>query len=51
MRGLHQDYPRYDWAKNKGYGTAFHREAIKAYGLCEHHRRSFNINPEIPTLF
>ena len=51
MRTLHQDYPRYDWASNKGYGTAFHREAIKAYGLCEHHRKSFNINPEIPSLF
>ena len=51
MRDLHQAYPRYDWANNKGYGTAFHREAIKAYGLCEHHRKSFNIHPEIPTLF
>ncbi|SEA01149.1 RNase HII [Arachidicoccus rhizosphaerae] len=51
MRSLHLDYPRYDWASNKGYGTAFHREAIKAYGLCEHHRKSFNINPETPTLF
>lgn len=51
MRSLHKSYPRYDWASNKGYGTPFHREAIKAYGLCEHHRKSFNINPEIPSLF
>jgi len=51
MRDLHPAYPRYGWASNKGYGTAYHREAIKAYGLCEHHRKSFNINPEIPTLF
>lgn len=51
MRELHLSYPRYDWASNKGYGTAYHREAIKAYGLCEHHRKSFNINPVIPTLF
>lgn len=51
MRQLHASYPRYDWASNKGYGTPFHREAIKAFGLCEHHRKSFNIHPEIPTLF
>ncbi|QEC71606.1 ribonuclease HII [Arachidicoccus ginsenosidivorans] len=51
MKDLHTSYPRYGWASNKGYGTAFHREAIKAYGLCEHHRKSFNINPDIPTLF
>lgn len=51
MRGLHEAFPHYDWARNKGYGTASHREAIKAYGLCEHHRKSFNINPKLPTLF
>lgn len=51
MRELHRAYPRYNWASNKGYGTLFHREAIRAFGLCEHHRKSFNINRETPTLF
>ncbi|MCH9715864.1 MAG: ribonuclease HII [Gammaproteobacteria bacterium] len=30
------------WAKNKGYATADHYEAIHAYGLTDHHRKSFN---------
>jgi len=28
----------YQWQKNKGYGTKEHREAIKLYGICKHHR-------------
>ena len=34
-------YPEYGFAKHKGYGTAEHISAIKKYGLCEIHRRSF----------
>lgn len=34
-------YPEYGFAKHKGYGTAEHIEAIKKYGACEIHRRSF----------
>ena len=29
MKKLHNDYPQYDWNKNKGYPTRAHREAIK----------------------
>jgi ribonuclease HII len=47
---LHKDYPMYGWNKNKGYGTAVHREAIEVYGLCEHHRKSFAILPTHPHL-
>lgn len=43
MKKLHPDFPYYGWEKNKGYGTAFHRLAIEQYGLCYHHRKSFNI--------
>lgn len=43
MLTLHQQYPQYGWHNNKGYGTAEHRKAIAQYGLCEHHRKSFNI--------
>lgn len=34
-------YPQYGFAKNKGYGTAEHIAAIRTYGLCPIHRRSF----------
>jgi ribonuclease HII len=45
MLTLHQQFPEYNWQRNKGYGTAEHRKAIELYGLCEYHRRSFNIHP------
>ena len=45
MLQLHQQFPHYNWQKNKGYGTAEHRKAIEEHGLCEHHRKSFNIDP------
>ena len=32
--------------KNKGYGTAVHREAIALHGLCQEHRKSFKILPQ-----
>jgi ribonuclease HII len=35
-------YPNYGFAKHKGYGTKFHLEALKKYGPCAIHRRSFN---------
>lgn len=34
-------YPQYGFEKNKGYGTAQHIKAIKEYGLCPIHRRTF----------
>lgn len=45
MLNLHKKFPQYNWQKNKGYGTAEHRKAIELHGLCEHHRKSFNIDP------
>ena len=45
MKIIHTEFPQYGWNKNKGYGTAFHRQAIEQYGLCNHHRKSFNIQP------
>ena len=45
MKKIHNDFPVYGWNRNKGYGTAFHRQAIDQYGLCDHHRKSFNILP------
>ncbi len=45
MLHLHKAYPWYGWNSNKGYGTATHRNAIARFGLCEYHRKSFNILP------
>jgi len=45
MQRIHPDFPHYGWDSNKGYGTATHRQAIEQYGLCCHHRKSFNIQP------
>jgi ribonuclease HII len=36
------DYPEYDLATNKGYGTAKHRLALQKYGVLPGHRRSFS---------
>ena len=41
MREWDEIYPQYGFINNKGYGTAKHIEAIKEYGLCPIHRRSF----------
>ena len=41
MRAYDEIYPQYGFAKHKGYGTKEHIEAIRAYGPCPIHRRSF----------
>ncbi len=41
MREQDRLYPEYGFAKNKGYGTAEHIEALKRYGPCPIHRRTF----------
>ncbi|MFN5135319.1 MAG: ribonuclease HII [Chitinophagaceae bacterium] len=51
MKQLHDLFPHYNWKKNKGYGTEEHRKAIEVFGLCDHHRRSFDIDPKVQSLF
>ena len=41
MREWNEVYPMYDFEKNKGYGTAEHIKALKQYGPCPIHRRTF----------
>ena len=41
MREWDKVYPQYGFEKHKGYGTAAHIAAIKEYGLCPIHRKSF----------
>ncbi len=41
MVEISEKYPEYDFASNKGYGSAKHIAALKEFGPCEIHRRSF----------
>jgi ribonuclease HII len=43
MVEIAKKYPNYDFHKHKGYGTKAHIEAIKKYGFCDLHRRSYKI--------
>ena len=44
MRKYDEIYPQYGFINHKGYGTAKHISAIKEYGLCPIHRKSFTKN-------
>ncbi|MGC4040266.1 MAG: ribonuclease HII [Flavobacterium sp.] len=46
MDKIHEEFPMYNWKKNKGYPTAEHREAIRKYGTTKYHRMSFRLLPE-----
>lgn len=46
MEKIHEEFPMYNWKKNKGYPTAEHREAIKKYGITPYHRKSFKLLPD-----
>lgn len=46
MEKIHEEYPMYNWKKNKGYPTKEHREAIKKFGITKYHRKSFRLLPE-----
>lgn len=41
MVNMHKKYIAYNFASNKGYGTAFHRQMIKQYGITKMHRIAF----------
>jgi ribonuclease HII len=42
MVSLHERYPEYGFAQHMGYPTEAHFAALKQYGACEQHRRSFS---------
>lgn len=46
MNTIHEEFPMYNWKKNKGYPTLEHREAIRKYGTTKYHRMSFRLLPE-----
>lgn len=41
MEALDEKYPAYHFASNKGYGSAAHMAALREYGPCPLHRRTF----------
>ena len=41
MIKLSKKYPKYNWNKNFGYGTAKHLGYLKKYGVTKHHRKKF----------
>lgn len=50
MAEMHEEYPMYQWNKNKGYASPEHRLAIRELGLSPLHRSSWAI-ADAPTLF
>lgn len=46
METLHHEFDHYDWQNNKGYPTTAHRQAIREYGPCRYHRKSFKLLPD-----
>ncbi|MGN0998263.1 MAG: ribonuclease HII [Faecousia sp.] len=41
MEALAKEYPQYGFEIHKGYGTKAHYEALRTYGPCQIHRRTF----------
>ena len=46
MNQIHEEFPMYNWKKNKGYPTKEHREAIAKYGTTKYHRMTFKLLPD-----
>jgi len=42
MMSLHERHPEYGFAQHMGYPTEAHFAALKQYGACDQHRRSFS---------
>ena len=43
MEIYHRQFPQYNFRQNKGYGTKEHCDAIKQFGICKIHRKSFHV--------
>ena len=46
MEMYHRQFPRYNFLKNKGYGTVGHRRVLEEIGMCKIHRRSFHLKKQ-----
>lgn len=43
MEKIHDEFPEYEWNKNKGYPTIKHRDAIRKFGVTRYHRKTFRL--------
>lgn len=46
MEQIHNEFPHFNWKRNKGYPTKEHRNAIREFGSTDYHRKSFKLLPE-----
>ncbi len=46
MKKIGEEFPHFNWKKNKGYPTKEHRNAIREFGSTKYHRKSFKLLPE-----
>jgi len=46
MEKIHEEFPAYNWKKNKGYPTKEHRAAIEKHGITKYHRKTFKLLPD-----
>ncbi|HTN21974.1 MAG TPA: ribonuclease HII [Pelobium sp.] len=48
MESIDAEFPVYQWKKNKGYPTTFHRQAVLDIGFSPYHRKTFKVsNPQL----
>lgn len=50
MEKIDLEFPHFDWKKNKGYPTKFHRSKIAEFGATDYHRHSFKLLPDADQL-
>lgn len=51
MEMYHRQFPQYNFSHNKGYGTKEHCSAIRKFGMCKIHRKSFHVKNINQTVF
>ena len=51
MTKIHNEYPQYNWNKNKGYPTKYHYQAIAEFGITPYHRKSFTLQKQLTLNF
>lgn len=51
MEKIHNEFPVYDWIKNKGYPTQSHKRAITSHGISPYHRKSFRLSEQLKINF
>lgn len=47
MLKIAEEYPMYDWQHNMGYPTPAHQAAVRQYGRCPYHRKSFQLKGQL----